>query len=65
MVVQIYVDKKGKVISAQPGAKGTKNTSPCLLNRAKEAALKTQFTPDPNADAKQIGKIIYNFSQKN
>ena len=65
VVVEIYVDKNGKVISARAGVKGTKNTSPCLLERAKEAALKTRFTSDRNAPTKQIGKIIYNFSQKN
>lgn len=60
--VSISVDKNGNVIAAQSGVKGTNNSAPCLLQRAKEAALKTKFNPDSNAPAKQVGLIIYNFS---
>lgn len=60
--VSISVDKSGKVFAAQAGVKGTTNSAPCLLNRAKEAALKTKFNADNNAPSKQIGIIIYNFS---
>ncbi len=60
--VSISVDKTGKVFAAQAGVKGTTNSAPCLLVRAKEAALKTRFNPDNNAPSKQIGTIIYNFS---
>ena len=62
VVVRITVDKSGNVIAAQPGRPGTTNTLACLLKRAKEAAMKTKFSPDPEAAAKQMGKIIYNFS---
>ena len=65
VVVSISVDKNGKVISAQPGIKGTTNSAPCLLTRAKEAALKTRFNSDSNAPVKQVGSIIYNFSLSN
>ena len=60
--VRISVNNSGKVISASAGVKGTTNTAPCLLKRAKEAALQTKFNPDSNAPNKQIGLIIYNFS---
>ncbi|MBE9488686.1 MAG: energy transducer TonB [Bacteroidetes bacterium] len=60
--VSISVDKSGRVISAQPGVKGTTNSASCLLKRAKEAALKTKFNADNKAPSKQIGTIIYNFS---
>ncbi|MEN8125933.1 MAG: energy transducer TonB [Bacteroidota bacterium] len=60
--VEISVDKNGNVIAARTGVKGTTNSAPCLLQRAKEAALKTKFNPDSNAPAKQVGLIIYNFS---
>ena len=63
--VSISVDKNGNVIAAQTGVKGTTNSAPCLLQRAKEAALKTKFNPDSNAPAKQVGLIIYNFSLSN
>ncbi|MCA0933617.1 energy transducer TonB [Lutimonas saemankumensis] len=62
VVVSISVDQSGRVISADPGIKGTTNSAQCLLNRAKEAALKTKFNADSKAPAKQIGAIIYNFS---
>ena len=62
--VSISVDKSGNVITAQPGVKGTTNSAACLLQRAKEAALKTKFSPDSEASEKQVGKIIYNFSYK-
>ncbi|WKK65375.1 energy transducer TonB [Lutimonas zeaxanthinifaciens] len=62
VVVSISVDQSGRVVSAEPGIKGTTNSAQCLLNRAKEAALKTKFNADSKAPAKQIGAIIYNFS---
>lgn len=61
--VSISVDNSGKVISAEPGVKGTTNSAACLLSRAKEAALKTKFNADNKAPSKQIGTIIYNFFQ--
>ncbi len=62
VVVQISVDKTGKVISANPGVKGTTNSASCLKRRAKEAALKTRFNSDSKAPTKQVGSIIYNFT---
>ncbi|MAP80082.1 MAG: energy transducer TonB [Aequorivita sp.] len=62
VVVSIEVDRKGNVISAMPGVRGSTNTSPCLTEPAKRAALATKFNADDKAPAKQIGKIIYKFS---
>ncbi len=62
VVVSISVDKTGKVFAAQAGIKGTTNSASCLLERAKEAALKTRFNSDSNAPSKQTGIIIYDFS---
>jgi len=62
VVVTIYVDQSGKVVSAVPGAKGTTNSANCLLTEAKAAALKTKFNQDSKAPPKQKGAIIYNFS---
>ncbi len=61
VVVKIYVDAQGRVKKAVPGMKGTTNPAPCLMDAAKRAALKTKWSPDPNAPALQIGKIIYSF----
>ena len=62
VVVTIKVNRDGKVVEATPGTKGSTTTDPCLLNRAKEAALKTKFQAAANAPEKQIGKITYNYS---
>lgn len=62
VVVEITVDQNGKTISATPGIKGTTNTARCLLDQAKIAAMNTKWDADQDAPAKQVGKIIYNFS---
>ena len=62
VVVEITVDQSGKTISATPGIKGTTNTARCLLDQAKLAAMNTKWEADDDAAAKQVGKIIYNFS---
>jgi outer membrane biosynthesis protein TonB len=62
VVVRITVDKSGKVISAIPGVQGSTNTAPCLLEPAKEAALRTTWNADSNAPVNQTGSIIYKFS---
>jgi outer membrane biosynthesis protein TonB len=62
VVVEIKVDKNGKVISANPGVKGTTNKVKCLLDQAKIAAIDTKWQPDPTAPDIQTGKIIYNFT---
>ncbi|CAM3682829.1 energy transducer TonB [Flavobacterium chungbukense] len=62
VVVEVTVDQNGKTISATAGVKGTTNTASCLLEQAKIAALNTKWSADSNAAAKQVGKIIYNFS---
>lgn len=61
VVVEISVDQNGKVISAQPGARGTTNPAKCLLDQAKIAAMNTKFDSSDSAPDKQVGKIIYNF----
>lgn len=61
VVVEIKVNQNGEVVQATPGVKGTTNTSSCLLNPAKRAALDTKFNADANAPSVQTGKIIYEF----
>jgi periplasmic protein TonB len=65
VVVSIEVNQNGRVISAKAGVKGSTTSAPCLLLRAKEAALKTTWQADASAPSKQIGSIIYNFSLTN
>ncbi|MDN6279715.1 MAG: energy transducer TonB [Psychroflexus sp.] len=61
VVVRIEVDRNGNVIKATPGVKGTTNSSPCLLEPAKRAALDTRFNKDTDAPSKQVGFITYVF----
>ncbi len=61
VVVKIVVDQSGRVISAQPGMKGTTNSAACLTQPAKRAALATRFNSDPNAPSTQVGTIVYDF----
>lgn len=65
VVVNIEVDKSGKVIKATPGVKGSTNTADCLLTQAKKAALNTKWQPDSNAASKQYGIIKYRFTLSN
>lgn len=62
VVVSIEVDKNGRVIKAIAGVKGTTNSAKCLLDPAKQAAMKTTWNPDKNAPSKQKGTIIYKFT---
>ncbi|NVJ89339.1 MAG: energy transducer TonB [Flavobacteriaceae bacterium] len=62
VVIAIFVDRKGRVVSATPGARGSTVSDPCLEEIAKKAALKTTWEADEKAPAKQIGYIIYEFT---
>lgn len=62
VVVQITVNQSGTVIDAKPGARGTTNAAKCLLDEARNAAMRTRWQADSDAPEKQIGKIVYNFS---
>ena len=61
VVVRIEVNREGRVISAEPGIRGTTNTHPCLLEPAKKIALSHKWPADANAPAKQIGFVSINF----
>lgn len=61
VVVEIIVDKDGKVISARPGAKGTNTNNAQLYDAAKQAALRAKFTASETANERQKGFITYIF----
>lgn len=65
VVVEIKVDRTGKVVSAIAGAKGTTISDLRLRRLAEEAALRSIFSPDPNAPERQRGTITYNFIRLN
>jgi protein TonB len=64
VVVAITVDRTGKVIKAVPGAKGTTNLSPVLLEKAKQGALQAKFSPKPDGQPEQFGTITFEFKFK-
>jgi len=61
VVVEVTVDKYGKVTNANPGAKGSTTMNPALLSAAKKAALSARFNSDNGAPAFQRGTITYLF----
>ncbi|MGB5356487.1 MAG: energy transducer TonB [Eudoraea sp.] len=61
VVVEITVDRNGKVIQATPGVKGTTNTDPCLLEPARRTAFMHQWNSDSKAPSQQKGFVVVNF----
>jgi len=64
VVVEIYVDRAGKVTQAIPGVKGSTTLDESLLRIAKEAALSTTFASNQEAPMTQKGTITYIFRLK-
>ena len=60
VVVEVIVDKDGKVTQAVAGVKGTTTPDESLRRAAREAALKARFEPKPSVPFQQ-GKITYKF----
>ena len=65
VVVEIRVDRTGKVVSAIAGARGTTISDLRLRRLAEEAALRSVFVADPSAPERQKGTITYNFIRLN
>lgn len=64
--VEIEVNREGVVVRATPVIKGSNTTDPCLQSKAKEAALKSIWdSVDSKAENRQVGYIVYTFSQRN
>lgn len=61
VVVEIEVDRSGKVISAKPGIKGSTNTAACLLEPARKIAFSHKWPEDSKAPIRQIGFVSVNF----
>ncbi len=61
VVVEIVVDKNGKVIRATPGARGSSTSNPTLQKIAKEAALEARFNVKADASAEQKGTMTFVF----
>lgn len=61
VVVDIVVDKYGKVVRATPGARGSTTTSTYLYKLAQNAAIETKFDANPNASVQQNGSMTFVF----
>ena len=64
VVVEVSVDRSGKVVQAIPGIKGSTTLDDYLLKVAKDAALGARFEVKQDAPAIQKGTITYNFILK-
>jgi len=61
VVVEVTVDRNGKVTNARTGMPGSTTANITLLEAAKKAALKALFNSDNKAPAYQRGTITYHF----
>ena len=61
VVVEISVDRNGKVITATPGVKGSTLVDNILYAAAKKAALESAFNVKSDAAERQVGTISYHF----
>jgi periplasmic protein TonB len=61
VVVEIWVNRAGKVLKAKTGARGSTTTNPILQQKAKEAALQAIFKRDDNAPFEQKGTMTFVF----
>ena len=61
VVVEIIVDKYGKVVKATPGARGSTTTDRHLEKLATEAAYNTKFNNNPDAPIQQKGTMTFVF----
>ncbi|MFT5669124.1 MAG: colicin import membrane protein [Vicingaceae bacterium] len=61
VVVEITVDRNGKVVNARPGMPGSTTSNSTLFEAARKAAMKAVFNSAPKASAFQQGTITYHF----
>lgn len=64
VVVEVSVDRSGKVVQAIAGIKGSTTLDQYLLKVAKDAAMLARFNSKPDAPVIQKGTITYNFILK-
>ncbi len=64
VVVEVSVDRSGKVTKAVAGRPGSTTLDGYLLTEAQKAAMKATFEPKPTAPLIQTGTITYNFILK-
>ena len=63
IVLDVCIDRDGKVVSAELG-RGSSITQKAVVERTIEAAKKAKFTADKNAAELQCGHIVYVFANR-
>ena len=61
VVIQIWVNRDGRVVRAEYQPKGSSTSNGYLVGQAKSAAFKARFNPDASAPEEQKGTITYRF----
>jgi outer membrane biosynthesis protein TonB len=61
VVVRIVVDRDGNVVKAVPGQPGSTTIENALLEKAKQGALQTKFSPKSDGPEEQYGYITFVF----
>jgi hypothetical protein len=65
VVVKIWVNIRGEVTRVEAGQRGTTTSDRTLWKLAENAAMRSKFSPDPNAAEEQTGSITYKFIRLN
>lgn len=60
VVVEIHVNREGRVTNAVPGKRGTTGNI-CLYDAAKKTALSYKWPSDSKAPTRQVGFVVINF----
>lgn len=61
VVVKITINQAGNVIAAEINSSGTHGATSCMIQKAKQYALKSRFAYKSAAPASQTGSITYRF----
>lgn len=61
IVVDISVNQSGNVVSAKYNASASSSSNPCMVEQARNYALKSRFNYSGSASNAQSGKIFYTF----
>ncbi len=61
VVVDIRVNRAGKVIRAIPGGRGSTTNSSILFKKAQEAAYDAKFSANPDSPEEQVGSMTFIF----
>lgn len=64
VVVELVVNKEGKVLSARPGVKGTTIASAKLFRECERAFLEAQFKPLVDGPELQVGFVTVHFKNR-